>query len=145
MRFVLDCSVAISWCLVDEDNNYANGILTIMPDSEAFVPGIWSLEIANVLLVAERRNRMTQEQSEEAIALLQSLLIQVDATTDANALGTTLVLGRQEGLAAYDAACLELALRLGLPLTTNDTRLMEAASRCGVDLAVVDEETSYSG
>ena len=145
MRFVLDCSVAISWCLVDEDNNYANGILTIMPDSEAFVPGIWSLEIANVLLVAERRNRMTQEQSEEAIALLQSLLIQVDATTDANALGTTLVLGRQEGLAAYDAAYLELALRLGLPLATNDTRLMEAASRCGVDLAVVDEETSSSG
>ena len=38
----------------------------MMPDSEAFVPGIWSLEIANVLLVAERRNRMTQEQSEEA-------------------------------------------------------------------------------
>ena len=116
-----------------------------MPDSEAFVPGIWSVEIANVLLVAERRNRMTQEQSEEAIALLQSLLIQVDATTDANALGTTLVLGRQEGLAAYDAAYLELALRLGLPLATNDTRLMEAASRCGVDLAVVDEETSSSG
>lgn len=40
MQFVLDCSVAISWCLVDEDNNYANSVLTIMPDSEAFVPGI---------------------------------------------------------------------------------------------------------
>jgi predicted nucleic acid-binding protein len=142
MQFVLDCSVAISWCLVDEDNDYANDILTIMPDAEAFVPGIWSLEIANVLLVAERRNRMTQEQSEEAIALLQSLLIQVDTATDANALGTTLVVGRQEGLAAYDAAYLELALRLGLPLATNDTRLMEAASRCGVDLVVVNEKTS---
>ncbi len=75
-----------------------------MPDAEAFVPGIWSLEIANVLLVAERRNRITKEQSEEAIALLQSLLIRVDLATDANALGITLVLGRQESLAAYDAA-----------------------------------------
>lgn len=139
MQFVLDCSVAISWCLVDEDNDYANSILTIMPDSEAFVPGIWSLEIANVLLVAERRSRMTQEQSEEAIALLQSLLIQVDTATDTNALGPTLIIGRQEGLAAYDAAYLELALRLGLPLATIDTRLAEAASRCGVDLVVVDE------
>lgn len=139
MQFVLDCSVAISWCLVDEDNDYANGILAIMPNSEAFVPGIWSLEIANVLLVAERRNRMTQAQSEEAVALLQSLLIQVDTATDINALGTTLILRRQEGLAAYDAAYLELALRLGLPLATIDTRLAEAASRCGVDL-VVDEE-----
>lgn len=142
MQFVLDCSVAISWCLVDENNDYANGILAMMPDAEAFVPGIWSLEIANVLLVAERRNRMTIEQSLEAIALLQSLLIQVDTATDANALDATLMLGRQEGLAAYDAAYLELALRLGLPLATIDTRLAQAAARCGVDLVVVDDETS---
>jgi predicted nucleic acid-binding protein len=142
MQFVLDCSVAISWCLVDENNDYANGILAMMPDSEAFVPGIWSLEIANVLLVAERRNRMTSEQSEEAIALLQSLLIQVDTVTYANALSATLELGRQEGLAAYDAAYLELALRLGLPLATIDNRLAQAATRCGVDLVILDEETS---
>ncbi|MCW5319324.1 VapC toxin family PIN domain ribonuclease [Nostoc sp. KVJ3] len=145
MQFVLDCSVAISWCLVDENNPTANAILAMMPDAEAFVPGIWSLEIANVLLVAERRNRMTQKQSEEAIALLQSLLIQVDTATDANALGATLTLGRQEGLAAYDAAYLELALRLGLPLATIDQRLAEAATRCGVDLVVADEETPSIG
>ncbi len=145
MQFVLDCSVAISWCLVDENNSTANAILAIMPDAEAFVPGIWSLEIANVLLVAERRNRMTQDQSEEAITLLQSLLIQVDTATDANALGATLTLGRQEGLAAYDAAYLELALRLGLPLATIDQRLALAATRCGVDLVVADEETPSIG
>ncbi|MBF2017768.1 MAG: type II toxin-antitoxin system VapC family toxin [Rivularia sp. T60_A2020_040] len=140
MQFVLDCSVAISWCLVDENNDYANAILEIMADCEAFVPGIWFLEIANVLLVAERRNRMTTEQSEEAINLLQSLLIQVDTVTDRNALGTTLALGRQESLASYDAAYLELALRLGLPLATIDTRLAEAARRCSVDLVTPDEK-----
>ena len=145
MQFVLDCSVAISWCLVDENNPTANAILAMMPDAEAFVPGIWSLEIANVLLVAERRNRMTQDQSEEAITLLQSLLIQVDTATDANALGATLTLGRQEGLAAYDAAYLELALRLGLPLATIDQRLALAATRCGVDLVVADQETPSIG
>ncbi|MDF5731453.1 MAG: type II toxin-antitoxin system VapC family toxin [Rhizonema sp. PD38] len=145
MQFVLDCSVAISWCLVDENNLMANAILAMMPDSEAFVPGIWSLEIANVLLVAERRNRMTQKQSEQAIALLQSLLIQVESATDANALGATLTLGRQEGLAAYDAAYLELALRLGLPLATLDTRLAEAATKCGVGLVVIDEKILNGG
>ncbi len=138
MQFVLDCSVAISWCLVDENNSTADAILAMMPDFEAFVPGIWSLEIANVLLVAERRNRMTTQQSSEAIVLLQSLLIQVDTATDANALDATLAIGRQEGLAAYDAAYLELALRLGLPLATLDTRLAEAATRCGLELVVVD-------
>ena len=142
MQFVLDCSVAISWCLVDENDDYADAILTMMPDSEAFVPGIWSLEIANTLVVAERRNRMITKQSEQAIALLQSLLIQVDLFTDAKALNATLKLARQEGLAAYDAAYLELALRLQLPLaTTLDTRLAEAATRCGVGLVVVEKET----
>lgn len=137
MQFVLDCSVAISWCLVDENNDYANSILAMMVDYEAFVPGIWSLEIANTLVVAERRNRMTKEQSEEAINLLQSLLIQVDMATDTNALDSTLKLARQEGLA--DAAYLELALRLKLPLATLDNRLAEAAIRCGVSL-IIDKE-----
>ncbi|MBW4453114.1 MAG: type II toxin-antitoxin system VapC family toxin [Nostoc indistinguendum CM1-VF10] len=141
MQFVLDCSVAISWCLVDENDDYANAILAMMPDSEAFVPGIWSLEIANTLVVAERRKRMTKEQSEQAITLLQSLLIQVDLFTDAKALNATLKLARQEGLAAYDAAYLELALRLQLPLATLDTRLAEAATHCGVGLVVIDKET----
>ena len=85
------------------------------------------------------------EQSELAIALLQSLLIYVDEATHTNALSSTLALGRQEGIAAYDAAYLELALRLALPSfarsfanATLDTRLAEAARRCGVELVVVD-------
>jgi len=40
MKFVLDCSVAISWCLFDENDDYANAILAMMPVSQAFVPGI---------------------------------------------------------------------------------------------------------
>lgn len=140
MRFVLDCSIAISWCLVDENDHYANAILAMMPDSEAYVPGIWSLEIANTLLVAERRNRITTEQSDLAIALLQSLLIHIDESTNNYALSSTLLLGRQESLAAYDAAYLELALRLQLPIATLDSRLAEAAIRCGVGLVVVDGE-----
>lgn len=45
MQFVLDCSVAISWCLVDENNDYANSILAMMVDSEAFVPGIFNINM----------------------------------------------------------------------------------------------------
>nr|WP_228020286.1 type II toxin-antitoxin system VapC family toxin [Sphaerospermopsis sp. LEGE 08334] len=47
-------------------------------------------------------------------------------------------LARREGLAAYDAAYLELALRLNLPLATLDSRLAAAASGCGVSLVVFD-------
>ena len=58
--------------------------------------------------------------------------------TNENALDATFKLGRREGLAADDAAYLELALRLNLPLPTLDSRLAEAASRCGVSSIVFD-------
>ncbi|MEM1170361.1 MAG: type II toxin-antitoxin system VapC family toxin [Cyanobacteria bacterium P01_H01_bin.35] len=134
IQFVLDCSVAISWCLVDESDDYADAVLALMPNAEAFVPGIFVLEIANTLLVAERRNRMNRQQTETAIDLLESLLIQVDEFTANQALGSTLQFGREQELAAYDAAYLELATRLALPLATLDVRLAEAATRCEVKL-----------
>jgi predicted nucleic acid-binding protein len=132
IQFVLDCSVAISWCLVDEDNDYANAVLALMTDAEAFVPEIFTLEIANTLLVAERRNRMTSTQTASAINLIQSLPIFIDSQTSAKALGATLNLGKEQELASYDAAYLELAIRLGLPLVTLDDRLAKSAKRCSV-------------
>jgi predicted nucleic acid-binding protein len=43
-----------------------------------------------------------------------------------------LALARQHALSAYDAAYLELALRLSLPLATLDRRLQAAATAAGV-------------
>ncbi len=139
IQFVLDCSVAMSWCLVDEDNDYANAVLALMPDAVAFVPEIFTLEIANTLLVAERRNRMTSTQTTNAINLIQSLPIQIDPQTSALALGATLTLAREQELASYDAAYLELTIRLGLPLVTLDDRLAKAATRCSVPLFAPEE------
>ena len=137
IEFILDCSISISWVLVDEDDDYANSILDLMTDATAFVPEIWSLEVVNTLLVAERRNRMTIEKSEQAIKLLQSLPIVIDTLTSSQAFQQTLKLGREQSLASYDAAYLELALRKNLPLATNDNRLIEAAKRCQVRLMEV--------
>jgi predicted nucleic acid-binding protein len=120
--------------LVDEDNDYANAVLDIMPNAEAFVLEIWSLEIVNNLLVAERRNRMTVEQTQASINWLQSLLITIDSLTSVQAFGRTLTLAREQNLASYDAAYLELAWRLDLPLATNDKQLIDAALRCQVEL-----------
>ena len=136
MRFVLDCSVAISWCMTDENDVYANAIWNLMSDNEAIVPSIWWLEIVNVLIVAERRQRITETQTAEELAMLQSLPIVVDTNADQQSTSATLVLARQYNLAAYDAAYLELAIREGLLLATIDNRLAEAARRCGVFLEV---------
>jgi predicted nucleic acid-binding protein len=48
--------------------------------------------------------------------------------------GEVLALAREQGLSVYDAAYLDLAMRLGLPLATQGKALREAAARCGVEI-----------
>jgi predicted nucleic acid-binding protein len=135
MRFVLDCSVAISWCLQDEDSIYANAVLTLLSSqNQAVIPNIWWLEIVNVLLVAERRQRSTSVQSDQAIRMLQSLPILIDTASMQETLDSTLKFGRDHNLAAYDAAYLELAVREQLLLATLDQKLVTVAQRLGIFL-----------
>src|SRR5512135_424260 len=96
------------------------------------VPRLWHLEIANVLLVGERRGRCTQADTTAWLSFLSGLPIVVDVATEAHAWTDALALGRQHGLSAYDAAYLELALREGIPLATLDARLEAAALAVGV-------------
>ena len=132
--FVLDCSVAISWILPDEYSDYAERILTLLDKQQAVVPSIWYLEIANVLIVSERRGRMTQAQTKQALSLLKSLDIVMDKETEIKAFNATLKLGREQNLASYDAAYLELAIRLGISVATSDHKLTTAANQCSVTL-----------
>lgn len=132
-RFVLDCSVAISWCMPDENNDEAEVILELLAEaSEAVVPSIWWLEIVNVLLVAQRRGRMTQDNADEALARLRALRIIVDTNTTQQSIDATFELARLYNLAAYDAAYLELAIRESLLLATIDNKLAEAARQCNI-------------
>ncbi len=134
IRFVLDCSVAMSWCFDDETNTYADEVLESLLTAEAVVPTLWSLEVANVLVVAERRKRITEAQLIRATALLQALPISVDEATAQQALGATLTLAREHSLSAYDAAYLELAMKQGLSLATVDEKLAHVMRHCGIAL-----------
>lgn len=130
--FVLDCSVAMSWCFEDEVSVYADLVLDALKDTEAVVPSLWPLEVANVLSVAERRSRLSESQMTRAITLFQALPIRVDTLTAQQALGSTLSLARKHGLSAYDAAYLEVAMREGLPLATADKQLLKVVKACGI-------------
>lgn len=131
-RFVLDCSVVMAWCFEDEADAYADSVLDLLADSEAIVPCIWPLEVANVLLVAERRKRLTEAASLQFAGLLSELPITIDYESSDRALSEILFLGRQQGLSSYDAAYLELAMREGIALATRDNRLRKVSGKCGV-------------
>jgi predicted nucleic acid-binding protein len=129
--FVLDASVTMAWCFNDEVTPYTETVLDRLQSASAAVPAIWPLEVVNVLLVGERRQRLTQAQTARFLELLQALPITVHHDLKLDSL---LALGRHHGLSAYDAAYLELAARLGLPLATQDEKLRAAATTVGVSL-----------
>lgn len=135
MSFVLDNSVAMRWYFGDgsaRELAYAREVLDAMKAEAAVVPGLWSLEVANVLARAEASGLASEARSETFVGMLHKLDISVDPATSAHALAATLQLARRHKLSAYDAAYLELALRTGLPLATLDEKLLKAARKAGV-------------
>lgn len=133
-RFVLDTSVAASWFFDDEGGEYATSVLESLNTWEALVPGLWPLEVSNVLVVAERRGRCREAEAVRFIELLDNLPITIDDGTATHALRATWQLAREYGLTAFDAAYLELAMRLGTPLATMDKQLADAAQKAGVTI-----------
>jgi len=131
-HLVLDASVALSWCFKSEATEAADRVLERLANEAASVPVIWHLEVANVLSLSERRRRITPAGSTEFIAMLETLTIVVDDETPSHAFGRVLDLAREERLTAYDAAYLELAMRLGIPLASKGDDLCNAAERLGV-------------
>ena len=135
--FVLDASATLAWCFEDEGTVLAAAVLERLRDQEAVVPPLWLLELANGLVVAERRGRITRAESTRFLGLVGELPIRIDQTSTLNLASSVMELAREYDLSAYDAAYLELALRLGQPLATIDERLRSAADRAGVGDAVL--------
>ncbi|MFI5459695.1 MAG: type II toxin-antitoxin system VapC family toxin [Isosphaerales bacterium] len=131
---VLDCSIVMAWYFVDESSEYADQVARRLPQQAAFVPLNWPLEVANVLLMGERRKRSTQAQAARLLKTLEGLPITLDDETNRHAWNTTLSLARAHDLTAYDAAYLELAMRRDLPLASLDDKLKAAAQAVGVPL-----------
>lgn len=134
-RLVLDCSVTMAWCFEDETCDYADLVLDSLRDGEAWVPAIWPLEVSNVLVVAERRARLTQAEATRFLQLVGRLPLHQDVLTTARAFSEVMATARLYDLSCYDAAYLELALRRGVALATLDNRLKAAAASAGVPLA----------
>lgn len=130
--FVLDASTTLAWCFEDETTAAAAAVLERLRDQEALVPSLWLLELANGLLVAERRQRITRAESTRFLGLVRELPIRIEQTSTLDLASSVIDLARDYELSAYDAAYLEVALRLGQPLATLDERLRAAADRAGV-------------
>jgi predicted nucleic acid-binding protein len=134
MTFVLDCSTAVAWCFQDEGSEYADRILDRLNHSSAIVPAIWALEVANVLLVAQRRKRIDFAESQLFLSRLQTLPIRIDEETSVRAWADIFPLASRLTLSSYDAAYVELAIRHDIPLATLDNHLRKCAMKARVEV-----------
>jgi predicted nucleic acid-binding protein len=130
MDFVVDNSIVCGWFIEGQASAQADAVAQRLHTERAAVPALWELELDNVLRTACLRQRMTAQQAQTTLARIVSLPIDVDrqAVRTSELLGLAL----RHGLSTYDAAYLELALRLQRPVATRDGALRDAALACGV-------------
>mgnify|MGYP003386435980 CR=1 FL=1 len=132
MTFVLDNSVVTGWYLPDQATAYTEAIATRLENDKALVPALWQMELANVLKTACTRGKLSLHAARQILDALGTLPIEIDANTPGQRQLFELAMRHQ--LSSYDATCLELAMRHGLPIATQDQQLKDAGMAAGVDV-----------
>ena len=130
MPFVIDNAVVLGWYLENQATPYTEAIAERLRDDRAVAPALWELELTNVLRTACLRQRMTAQKAQQVLVRIAMLPIAVDRVGAPP--HEMLALALRFGLSSYDAAYLELALRLKLPVATVDGSLKDAAMASGV-------------
>ena len=128
-KFILDCSVAIAWCFEDETTIYTESVLNSLKEAAAIVPKLWYIEVANVLLMAQKRKRINDNGIFHFLSLLEKLPIA--SNTDNISIVDLIMLSQRYQLTSYDGCYLNLCLQHNLPLATLDKKLITAVETAG--------------
>lgn len=131
--FVVDCSLAIAWLFDEQADGYTEAALDALAGGFAVAPRWWTVEVLNVLLTLERRQRITGGQAVDLLRHLQSLPVRL-RDSDASVFELHALASRHQ-LTSYDALYLDAALATGLPLATRDKALRQAAVDSSVGVA----------
>ena len=135
MAFVLDNSVMIGGCFQSQATKYSDEILDLLNDETAHVPSLWVLEFSNILRKSLLTEKIDSERASALINTMNALPIVIDH--QAVSVAENFKLATRYGLTSYDAAYLELALRLQLPIASNDLALRNAAIKAGLALVKI--------
>jgi len=99
-------------------------------------PSIWNYEVLNLLATATRRGTLTEAQADAGLELLNALETRIDDLNNDVQRKRVHRFARQFNLSAYDAAYLEVADRLQVPLLSRDADLVAAAAQRGLAVSL---------
>src|SRR5947209_19270162 len=97
----------------EEHDAESEQLLDLVTEKGALVPSLWPIEVANALLFAVRRNRVSRTHCERALKSLARLPIEIDTETTGRAWGQTFEVAVRFGLTVCGATCFEVAARRG--------------------------------
>jgi predicted nucleic acid-binding protein len=138
--FVVDCSVSVAWLFDEQGDAYTEAALDTLAWQHALAPSWWPVETLSVLLMLERRGRLTAAEAVDALRQSQRLPVRTQLT--ASSPFELHALASRYRLTSYETLYLDLALSTGTPLATRDKALAQAAEDCGVGVWRPDVPTS---
>ena len=124
----------MAWFFEDEASADADAVLQRVRDTGAIVPALWYWEVANVLIMASKRGRISSSDIAVRLHLLSALPIRIDENSPGRVWHDTISFAQTHALTAYDASYLELAVRKSAELATLDKAMRKAASNAGIKL-----------
>lgn len=128
---VVDASAMLALLLSEDAARDLADVETGLVTGQAHAPDLLSHEITNSLIMASRRGRIGDGQLLAALRAFSALPLQWDRADSFQQRTAIVVLAERYRLSAYDAAYLELATRLGVPLASLDQRLRAACVTAG--------------
>lgn len=131
-RCVIDASTTLAWLFNESGRGPALGKQFL--SLELIAPWLWQLEIAHVILKRERQKVYTEAQANQRLQAVDDLGVEVVGSPQSLTLVGMARVARPHQLTSYDAAYFDLAMRLGLPLLSDDKNLRAAAERTGLQL-----------
>ena len=137
MAIVVDASVAMGWFVPSQATRLAESALTAVTEDMGWVPTHFGIEMARGLRTRERRSLLTSERVDAALRTMRALPLRQDGVAALDLIETIVALARRQSVRTADAGYLELALRMNLPLATQDAALARAAMRTGATLFTV--------
>jgi predicted nucleic acid-binding protein len=135
MLFVADASAVLACCFADEAGPRSESLLLRLEEGDSFVVPVHFLgEVTNAFAMAIRRKRITPSQAAKLLDLIEGMRFSEHRPPDFVDAKRILALSSIHALTAYDAAYLDLAMTMAIPLFSLDQDLLKAATAESVPL-----------
>ncbi len=130
-RCLIDASTTLAWLF--NENGRGPALQQQFQSLDLVAPWLWRIEIVHVVLKRERQKKLTQAEGIQYLQAIESLNVEIIEEPNDRTMVELAQTARTHQLTSYDATYFDLAVRLGIPMITDDGNLQSAIKRVGIE------------